>query len=682
MCLNLGFKINIMQNYQTILITIFTLLTFSLGAQNVNFERQFITAETFIQEQNFAKALEILNPLVSEQPENANLHFKVGFCYLQSSYQKKQAIPHLKKAAAQTTEQYDPENPNETSAPFETPVFLARAWYHNHNFDKADSLYKQFRASVADVANEAYLQELNRLIEVNQNAKKIVNNPIDVEINQFPEGINTPAIEYAPVISGDEETLIFTSNRKSNEITDINHSDDLYITHKKEDETWSKPEKMTSVSTPVHEASTSLSFDGNTLVIYINDNGNGELYQSQWDGNKWSTPEIMPDPINSLELETHGCFSPDMTEFFFASSRPGGYGGLDIYVTRKLPNGIWGAAENLGPQINTGLDEDSPFMHPDNKRLYFSSAGHESMGGLDIFMSTRPNTNNWSPVQNIGYPINSTADDVCFSVSADGKRGYYASFNEKSLGETDLFMIKMPGEDHTNLMVYVGYAKNKDGEVIKGAEITAFGEQTGEMFGTYTPNSRTGKFVLAAEEGTTLQLLIEADGYKSIERTITITGKEENNDDPITKEVAMEDIQLENVWTIPENIFMPFDSFKTDMSKYTQLVTFLQENRTVNVKLTGHTDAKGPEWYNQKLGLKRARFVKNHLTDKDINPSRITTDSKGESAPIARNELNGKDAPEGRKFNRRVTIKLLKANPELFEMQETNVPGKLLIRKK
>ncbi|ALO15851.1 Root adhesin [Salinivirga cyanobacteriivorans] len=682
MCLNLGFKINIMQIHRTLTIIFITFLSFSLLAQEKSFENQFLTAESFIQEQNFAKALEILKPLINKQPKNANLHFKVGFCYLQSSYQKKQAISHLKKAAANTTEAYDPENPEETSAPLETPVFLARALYHNHEFDKADSIYKQFKTSVADLANEAYLQELNRLIELNQNAKNILNNPIDVEISQFRQGINTPAIEYAPVISGDEQTLIFTSNRKSNEVTDINHSDDLYITHKNDDEKWSAPEKMTNVSTPYNEASTSLSFDGNTLVIYMNDDGDGELYQSQWDGNKWSTPEIMPDPINSPELETHGCFSPDMTEFFYASSRPGGYGGLDIYVTRKLPTGIWGAAENLGPEINTPENEDSPFIHPDNKRLYFSSAGHKTMGGLDIFVTSRQNTNDWNKVQNIGYPINSTADDVCFSVSADGKRGYYASFNEKSLGETDLFMILMPGEDHTPLMVYVGYAKNKAGEVIKGAEITAFNDRTGEMFGTYTPNQRTGKFVLAAEEGTKLQLLIEADGYKSIERTITIKNTDENENTLITQEVPMKDIELENVWKIPENIFMPFDSFETDMSAYGQLVAFLQQNTAVNVKLTGHTDAKGPDWYNKKLGLKRARFVKNYLTEKNINPSRIATASMGEKAPIARNEMNGKDAPEGRKFNRRVAIELLNANPELFELEETSIPGKLIIRKK
>jgi len=243
-------------------------------------------------------------------------------------------------------------------------------------------------------------------------------------------------------------------------------------------------------------------------------------------------------------------------------------------------------------------------------------------------------------------------------------------------------MILMPGEDHTPLMVYVGYAKNKTGEVIKGAEITAFNDRTGEMFGTYTPNQRTGKFVLAAEEGTKLQLLIEADGYKSIERTITIKNTDENENTLITQEVPMKDIELENVWKIPENIFMPFDSFETDMSAYGQLVAFLQQNTAVNVKLTGHTDAKGPDWYNKKLGLKRARFVKNYLTEKNINPSRIATASMGEKAPIARNEMNGKDAPEGRKFNRRVAIELLNANPELFELEETSIPGKLIIRKK
>ena len=243
-------------------------------------------------------------------------------------------------------------------------------------------------------------------------------------------------------------------------------------------------------------------------------------------------------------------------------------------------------------------------------------------------------------------------------------------------------MILMPGEDHTPLMVYVGYAKNEDGEVIKGAEITAFDEETGEMFGTYTPNPRTGKFVLAGEEGTKLQLLIEADGYKPIERNIVITDPEKQNKDNMIAEVAMEDIEMQNAWVIPVNIFMPFDSFKTDMEAYGQLVEFLQQNNSIDVKLIGHTDAKGPEWYNQKLGRQRAEFVKKHLIHNNIHSTRIETISKGESDPLAKNTLNGEDAPEGRKFNRRVEVKLLNADSKVFEIKATDIPQKLLIKRK
>jgi outer membrane protein OmpA-like peptidoglycan-associated protein/tetratricopeptide (TPR) repeat protein len=653
------------------------ILSFSLFAEKYkdDFKDDFLLAESYIQEMEFTKAAEILKKLIAQNPDNANLQFKLGFCYLNSTLQKKEAITYLEKAVKNTSPDYDPEDINETSAPFETSYFLAQACYHNHHFERAKELYESFKNSLGNEVDPDIINEINRMIQINENAKQIVSNPLKIKVNALPEGINTPSIEYAPVISGDESTLIFTSNRIADGIASISDPDDIYIVSK-EDNVWGTPKKLEEVCLPLNESTSSLSFDGNTLILYVNNDGDGNLFESERTGDSWSEPEEMPYPINGSDLETNGCYSPDKSAFYFTSNRPEGFGGLDIYVTRKMPNGVWSAAQNLGPNINTIYDEETPFIHPDNERLFFSSAGHNTMGGLDIFVSKIKNQSDWEKPENIGYPINSTNDDVGFTVSVDGRRGYYASYNDKSLGETDLFMIDMPDQVYTNLMVFSGYARDDDGNIIEGAEITAYDMETGEMFGVYAPNPRTGKFIIAARQGQKLELVFEAKGYESFTRHISVGTEEKNKTVP---EVAMEDAKLNIRYNIPDFVLMPFDAYEIDMSAFYQLPEFLQAFTEVKIKLTGHTDAKGPVAYNKVLGRKRAQFVSNFLVHNGVKKERITLLSKGEEEPVAKNKINEKDSPEGRRFNRRVEIKLINAPQDKYTINKTPIPVNLII---
>lgn len=487
------------------------------------FKEQFLLAEDYIQAQEFNQAASILEKLITQHPDNANLQFKLGFCYLKSNLNKQKAISYLENAAKKISEKYDPENPNETLAPLEAAYYLAQSYYYNYQFDKAKKLFESFKGKVSSKLPPDALAEIDRMIQVNENARALVNNPLKIKVNPLPKGINSSAIEYSPVISGDESTLIFTSNRIENGTATLTNLDDIYISIKENGE-WNTPQKLEAVCLPMNESTSSLTFDGNTLVLYINTEDDGNLYESHREGDSWTEPEEMPFPINSPDLETNGCYSPDKSMFYFTSDRLGGYGGLDIYVTRKMANGLWTAALNLGPAVNTPYDEESPFIQADNERMFFSSAGHNSMGGLDVFVVKYKSVTDWGKPENIGYPINSTGDDVGFTVSVDGRRGYYASYNEHSLGETDLFMIEMPDKTHTNLKVFVGYARDGNDEIIDGAEITAY-DESGEMFGIYIPNPRTGKFIVAAEQGQKLELVFEAKGYDSFTRNIIVGSK-------------------------------------------------------------------------------------------------------------------------------------------------------------
>jgi outer membrane protein OmpA-like peptidoglycan-associated protein/tetratricopeptide (TPR) repeat protein len=656
-----------------ILILVITAMGLIANPSEKDFKEQYLLAEEYIQNLEFNRATAILEKLSAAQPDNANLQFKLGFCYLKSNLNKKKAVEYLEKAVKKTSKYYDPENPNETNAPYETSYFLAQSYYHNHQFDKAKDLYTSFKQSVSSEFPEEALAEIDRMIQINENAKALVNEPLEIKINSLPNGINTSAIEYAPVISGDESTLIFTSNRIKDGEASLSDPDDIFISTKENDE-WTTPKKLDAVCLPLNESTSSLSFDGNTLILYVNSGEDGNLYESHREGDSWTEPEEMPFPINGPDLETNGCYSPDKSAFYFTSDRPDGYGGLDIYVTRKMPNGMWTAALNLGPTINTPYDEETPFIHPDNERMFFSSAGHNSMGGLDVFVAKYKSITEWEKPENIGYPINSTNDDVGFTVSVDGRRGYYASYNERSLGETDLFMIDMPDKVYTDLLVFVGYARDDNGEIIKGAEITAY-DDSGEMFGVYVPNPRTGKFIIAAKQGQKLELVFEAKGYESFTRNISV-GTEKKNE--YVPEIAMEDATLSVLFTIPDFILMDFDAFKADLNSIEKLPEFLNSFSEVKLKLIGHTDAKGPAIYNKKLGKKRASYIADFLVNKGVNRNRISISSKGEEEPVAINTINGKDSPEGRKFNRRVEIQLLSAPEDKYIINKTPIPAELV----
>jgi outer membrane protein OmpA-like peptidoglycan-associated protein len=661
-----------------LIITFLSVLSLTvLGNKNDDeFKEQFLLAEEYIQNLEFNKAASILESLLVNDPDNANLNFKLGLCCLKSNSKKEKAITYLEKAAKNTTEDYDPDDYREKRAPMETSLFLAQACYYNFQFDRAKDLYESFKKAMAEEMPSEFIAEIDHMIQINENARKLIANPLKIKVNPLPEGINTPAIEYAPVISGDESTLIFTSNRVKDAVATIADPDDIYIVTKENDE-WGSPTKLEEVCLPLNESTSSLSFDGNTLILYVNANEGGNLFESHREGDSWHEPVEMPFPINSPDLETNGCYSPDKSAFYFTSDRPDGYGGLDIYVTRKMPNGMWSAAQNLGPQINTQYDEETPFIHPDNERLFFSSAGHNTMGGLDIFVAKMKSESEWEKPENIGYPINSTNDDVGFTVSVDGRRGYYASYNEISLGETDLFMIDMPDQVYTNLMVFTGYARDDDGNVIKGAEITAYDMESGEMFGVYAPNPRTGKFIIAAEQGQQLELVFEAKGYDSFTRHISVGTKEKHK---LVPEVAMEDAKMNVSYNIPDYILMPFDKFEIEMSTFVQLPQLLKTYKEAKIMLIGHTDSKGPAWYNQKLGKKRALFVSEYLVKNGIENDRISVKSLGEKDPIAKNSINGKDSPEGRRFNRRVEIQLINAPDGKFIINKTPIPMELIAK--
>jgi hypothetical protein len=265
----------------------------------------------------------------------------------------------------------------------------------------------------------------------------------------------------------------------------------------------------------VHDATVGLDPDGSSMIIYRTqkDLVSGDLFECRLQGGAWQQPVLMTDKINGKSHEPSASIAPGGQEIYFTSDRPGGYGGRDLYRIRRLPNGEWSLPLNLGPMVNTPFDEDAPFIHSDGITLFFSSNGHATMGGYDIFKTTLidADMNGWSLPENMGYPLNTVNDDIYFSLSADGFTGYFSSERPGGLGQQDIYEVIFPGSQLDHLVVR-GVVADASEEPIK-ARILVTDELSEEIIGVFNSNERTGRFLLVLHPGQRYNLTVEAPGY-------------------------------------------------------------------------------------------------------------------------------------------------------------------------
>lgn len=505
----------------TLILTVLLVQLYSYAQDSFN--QKFLEANTLMEESMFNIALPIWLDLSTQQPDNHNVNYKIGVCYLNSGNEKKKALDYLKKAAENTTANYDPFSSSEKKAPNETQFFLARAYHINYNLDLAAENYTKFKEKIS---KKHYLfNEVDHYIKQCENAKLAIAKPVNIDVINLGKSINTEFADYSPVMSLDESTIYFTSRRLRKDssnyfIKDVNdgmHYEDIYVSHNY-DGAWSEPELL-SINTEGHEATINVSVDGQTLFIYKDDNGNGNLYYSSINNEEWTTPTLLGSDINSDAHESHVSISPDENILYFVSDRKGGLGGQDIYFCNKLPNGEWAKAQNIGSVINTPYDEDGVFIHPDGKTIYFSSHGHSSIGGYDIFYSIKNEEDGtWSTPINLGYPVNSTDDDVFFVTSADGKRGYYSSIQEKGFGEKDIYQISMTDAAEKPLTLLTGLLKViGETETPADAQIVITNNLDGSLIGIFKPRKKDGKFSIILEPNIDYHIEYLAMGFKKTE---------------------------------------------------------------------------------------------------------------------------------------------------------------------
>lgn len=482
--------------------------------KNAHFKRVYPVANEQLGENKANRAIKNFLDLLEIDPQNSHISYKVGRCYLLLNGKKSEAVPYLEKSVVHTSSSAK-ENYKETNAPLDAYFYLARAYHLDSQFDNAIAAYRKYM-TVDKSIDKDRKAEIEWMIQTCLNGKLIVESPISARTENLGPNINSIYDEYSAVVDAAESMLIFTSRRPTSTggflDVDDKYFEDIFVSQKENGE-WGKPISIGSkINTEGHEATIGLSADGQELYIYRDDFGDGNIYVCELKGSSWSEPKQLNDNVNSPFRETHASVSADGQTLYFTSDRSG-EGGMDIFRSRRLPTGEWGVSENLGSVLNSKYDEEAPFIHPDGKTLFFSSKGHNSMGGYDIFFSIYENEK-WSTPMNVGHPMNTADDEYFFVMSADGHRAYYSSSNGKGMGGKDIFLVHLDTDRDVPLTVYKGeIVVDAKGKRPENVTIKVTDNETGELFGLYKPREDNGRFILILHPGENYNIAYEADGY-------------------------------------------------------------------------------------------------------------------------------------------------------------------------
>ena len=624
----------------------------------------FEQADILLETDRFSEALPLYLEIAKNDSLNPDLNYLIGLCYIHSNNNKSKAIHYLEHAISCV----DKCTLKDDKLHLMAFLYLGDAYHSAYLFDKAIDTYEHFKILISEHKDPFLFSEVNRKIEMCNVAKQIVAIPVDVKIENMGGAINSQYAEYSPVLTADESTMIFTTRRpgstgRKQDTTGITY-EDIFISHKK-DSVWSKAESIGKlVNTEGNEASVGISVDGQIIFIYKDDtDGAGNLYVTHLKGDNWSVPVKLNDNINTKSWEPSAFISADGNRLYFASDREGGFGGRDLYSSEKLPDGEWSKAINLGPTINTEFEEDAPFIHPDGRTLYFSSNGHATMGGFDIFSTSLSKNKEWSEPVNIGYPINSPEDDIYYVVSPNNQRAYYSSFKEGGFGEKDNYMITFKKFVEPPLAVLRGHVTDPFGNIPELVYITVTDNETEKIVGTYYTNSITGNYLFILPPGKNYNVTYESDNYMFHSTNIDVS--DSSNYFEIHEAIQLQALVVGSKIVL-KNIFFDFDKATLRSASNVELkklFTFLNKYPEMIVEISGHTDSKGSDDYNLILSDKRAKAVVDYLIKKGIHKDQMVAKGYGELQPSVNNtNPDGTDNPENRQLNRRVELKIIGMN--------------------
>jgi len=612
-----------------------------LRAQNA--KKQYAEASALFNNNLYSQALTILLSIDTAEPDNNNLNYKIGVCYFNAPVHQEKAIPYLIKACSDISAKYSQTNLKEKHAPADARLYLAKAYHLNCQFDSAISNLNKFVALIDTVGDKQTEKDINKELRECIVGKDLVTYPVKMTVTDLGDSINSPFPDYSPVVSADESQLFFTSRRIGDkDPTTGQFYENIYIANFVNGH-WAQAQ---NIGAPInekdkHDATVGLSPDGQTILIYRDDgNGDGNIYTTHLRGTTWSSPKKLDENVDSKFWEPSASISADGQVLYFSSNRPGGFGGLDIYMSRLLPNGEWGKAVNMGPKINTSEDDDAPYIHPDNKTLYFSSKGHATMGGYDIFVSTLDSNNQWGAPVNIGYPVNTPGDDIFFVPTTDGRGAYYSSFRDSGVGEKDIYRINFPEKKAEPITVYRGLIVSAtDTNLPDNIEIVVTDNATGDQVGIYHPNISTGKYLIILPCGKNYDLTYNVSDTMFHKENVDVRDSTAYN--VIDRAVDLKPLVIGQKIAMKHRLTAPTKNGSTSGSEASpelqKLADLLKANKNLKIEVAGHMHGKGSEKDNLSESQASADAMVKYLVSIGIDSNRLKAKGYGSAEPMAKN---------------------------------------------
>ena len=625
---------------------------------------------------NIIIALEYYLRAHNFNPDNALLNMRIGECYLNTPRVDK-SVEFLERAVELNV------------ATLRVYYLLGQAYQQNYRFDEAIEQFTFYRQSLTPQEVLQQRGSIDRRIAECNHAKHLINEPLRVFIDNMGSAVNSEYDDYSPVLSPDGKTMYFTSRRPWGRNPRVDRNDhkyfeNIFVTRKLGDQ-WTAAEPLEGkVNSRTHEATAGIYPDGKTMYVYRGNKG-GDIFESFFEKGKWGKPRKLPRALRSRGTqETSIVFTSDGNRLYFISDRPGGFGGKDIWTSSRNERGRWSEPVNLGSTVNTEYDEESLYLAPDDVTLYFSSQGHNSMGGFDIFRTVFRN-GRWTRPENLGYPVNSPADDLFFIMGPDEKTAWFSTMRLDNYGGSDIYQITFLGPEKPLFMPVVsdliaatvrppqinmmgsemeivtvpmtilrGRIIDDKTEEPVNAVIELYDNETEALLAEFSSGAETGEYIISLPGGKNYAIAVQADDYLFHSENMNISESEVNRE-------IINDIRLKRVEVgqsiVLNNIFFDTGAAELRPESYAELgilYKLMFDNPSLKIEISGHTDNVGSAGLNQRLSERRARAVVDFLIERGIGRERLTYKGYGFERPIASNET-----AEGRQMNRRTEFEII-----------------------
>jgi len=618
-------------------------------------------------------------------PKSADLNYKIGICYY--GFDKFKMKKYI-----ETAYKLKPTVANDIH------FYLGVSQHLEGNWKKAIEHYNVFGSQAPNDLIDLKIKATKKVQEC-RSGEILEKQKARVWIDNLGKTINSKYPDYAPVISADEAIMIFTARRPDTEELSPfgGYFEDLFISNRVDGQ-WENAKNM---GKPVnvkgqHDATIGLSPDGHTLFVYNDDKGAGDILISTDENGVWSKPERLGKNINTKDYhEPDASLSFDGKILYFTSNKPGGFGGHDIYTSNwDTEKERWGEATNIGDVLNTPYEERSIFIHPDGETMYFASNGHNTMGGYDLFYSKLVD-GKWQKPVNFGPPLNTPDDDVQLVVAGNGRYGYYSSYKSDGYGEKDIYLItflgpeKLPilsNEDNliasianpikekfiepevivegSNMAILTGVIRDEKIKKPLKAQIVLIDNEENKVIAEFTSDAITGKYLVSLPGGKNYGIAVKRDGYLFHSENFVIPN--ESGFRKYEKDVDLKKVEIGQKIVL-RNIFFDLSKYSLrpeSVNELERLVKLMNDNPTMKIELSGHTDTRGTAESNRVLSENRAKAVVEYLIDHGINKDRLQFAGYGEKEPINSDEKVYKEKSKTKREelhqeNRRTEFKIL-----------------------